>query len=181
MKLILTRHTTTPWNLEGRWQGRTDIPLGEQGIKEAEILAELLDKEAVDVIYSSDLSRAKQTAEIIGRKKGVEVFCDSRLRECAFGVLEGLTKEEIFSKYGFLTESLLALKNPSYDFGKYGGESRDEVLSRHRSFVDELKQKHQDKTVLVVGHGRGLNTFLFEFDPTMEHSLKRGEYRVIEF
>ncbi len=171
MKLILVRHTITPWNIEKRLQGQTDIELGQKGKEEAESLARSLEKEVVDRIYASDLKRAMQTAEIIARVKKLPVSKDVRLRECSFGSIEGHTIEEVVLRYGGDDYS-------HYDLKPYGGEDRTQVVRRHLSFLEETKERHDEETVLVVGHGRSLNTLLHELGH--EPNLKRGEYRVVE-
>ena len=93
--LLLVRHGETDWNRDGRWQGQSDTPLNELGRRQARELAEQLD--GVDVVYSSDLARARETAEILAERAGVEVRLDPRLRERGFGAWEGLTLAEIES------------------------------------------------------------------------------------
>ena len=96
------RHGITEWNVEGRAQGQTDIPLNEDGRKQAAALADrLLSKEGWDVIASSDLKRARETAEIIARRLHIgEIVFDERLREIHCGLIEGLTVEERVAKWG---------------------------------------------------------------------------------
>ncbi len=179
MKIIFTRHATTPWNLEKRLQGHTDIPIEEFGIREAEKLAEVLAVEKIDYIYSSNLKRAVQTAQIIAKARKLSVQEDARLRECSFGMIEGHTVEEAIMKFGESVFHHDIDDFSAYDLRAYGGENRDDVLGRHLSFLNEARVKHSSETILIVGHGRSLNTLLF----AMGHSvnLKRGEYRKIDY
>jgi len=92
--LLLVRHGETNWNAERRWQGHADVPLNDRGRKQARTLAEQLAGERIDVIYTSDLSRARDTADAVGARLGVEVVVDPDLREIDAGAIEGLTAEE---------------------------------------------------------------------------------------
>ena len=91
--LLLVRHGETDWNRLGRWQGHSDTPLNARGREQARELAPQLD--GVDVVYSSDLARARETAEILAEELGADVRLDARLRERGFGAWEGLTAAEI--------------------------------------------------------------------------------------
>jgi broad specificity phosphatase PhoE len=91
----MTRHGETDWNVEGRWQGHTDVPLNENGRAQARSIAEVLRAEGLSGLVSSDLSRARETAEIVGAALGLAVaYVDPDLRERTFGVFEGLTRVE---------------------------------------------------------------------------------------
>src|SRR5690242_8696605 len=92
--LLLVRHGETDWNAEGRLQGQTDRPLNEYGRRQARELAERLAGDGVVAIYASDLSRAKETAEIVGGRLGLPVVVDPDLRERNWGTWEGLTPRE---------------------------------------------------------------------------------------
>src|SRR5947199_3660663 len=93
--LLLIRHGETDWNAEHRWQGHADVPLNARGREQAKALAEELAPEGIDAIYASDLSRARDTAEIVGERLGVPVVLDPDLREIDVGSREGLTGEEV--------------------------------------------------------------------------------------
>jgi probable phosphoglycerate mutase len=98
--LYLARHGETDWNLEGRWQGQTDIGLNGSGRAQAAALAERLAGHGIAHVSASDLSRARQTAEIVARRLGVAtVAVDHALRERGFGVFEGLTREECAQRF----------------------------------------------------------------------------------
>jgi probable phosphoglycerate mutase len=93
--LYLVRHGETDWNVAGRWQGQTDIPLNEEGRRQANAVADGLLGLAVAGIVSSDLSRAEETARIVGERIGRGlVYVDARLRERSFGPFEGLTRAD---------------------------------------------------------------------------------------
>jgi broad specificity phosphatase PhoE len=92
--LLLVRHGETDWNAEGRLQGHTDRPLSDLGRRQARQLAGELASEELDAIYSSDLARARETAEIVGERLGLPVVLDPDLREKDWGTWEGLTSVE---------------------------------------------------------------------------------------
>ena len=179
--IIVTRHLTTSWNREGRVQGHTDIELDEGGREEAKALAQNLRGLGICRIVSSDLLRAAETAEIISKVLGVVfVTKDKRLRECALGSIEGLTREEAKEKHG---DGALADWDDdecqSYDFSPYGGESKAQVLERHLAILKDLPECAPGEKILLVGHGRSLNTLLASFG--YPPNLNRTEYRVIEY
>jgi broad specificity phosphatase PhoE len=92
--LLLVRHGETDWNAERRWQGHADVPLNDRGREQAHALAEELASERIDAIYTSDLSRARETAGIVGERLAVPVLVEPDLREIDVGPLEGLTADE---------------------------------------------------------------------------------------
>ncbi len=141
--LLLARHGETDWNRELRIQGSSDIPLNALGREQARALAEELAEVQLDAIYSSDLSRARETAEAVAASHGLEVRLDPRLRERAFGSWEGLTREDIE-----------ALPEGS----RHDGETDDEVRERVLESVQAIADAHPGERVLVVAHGGALNT-----------------------
>ena len=100
MNLLLIRHGETSWNQEQRYQGQQDSPLSELGPGPSrKNRQKFLARMKIDVIYTSDLLRAKRTAEAIARPHGLTPIADPRLREINFGVWEGLTREEVQARY----------------------------------------------------------------------------------
>ena len=178
MKFILTRHTTTEWNSVGRIQGQTDISLSQQGKAEAEQLAKLLSGLGINFIVSSDLKRSSETAEIINSLLVVPLQLERRLRECSFGNVEALTKQQAIEQYGSSMAQNWEDQYQSYNFRPFGGEHREDVLERHIEVL-ELLSSQKLGTTLLVGHGRGLCTLLAGLGQSPE--LKRGEYRLIEY
>src|SRR5688500_9825999 len=94
-RVIVVRHGETAWNNEKRWQGHLDSPLTAKGLSQAQALARRLSGERFSALYTSDLGRAYQTAQLIAAATGHSVVLDSRLRERKLGVFQGLTSEEI--------------------------------------------------------------------------------------
>jgi broad specificity phosphatase PhoE len=133
--LLLVRHGETDWNAERRWQGHADVPLSERGRDQAERLAEELENARVDAVYSSDLSRARETAEIVGARLGVPVVLDPDLREIDVGSREGLTWPETQGR----TE--------------WDGELREAHAKRILGAMARIAERHPGERVLVVTHG----------------------------
>ena len=141
--LLLVRHGETDWNRELRIQGSSDTDLNEAGRSQARALAHELDEVVVDAIYSSDLTRARETAEIVAKRKGLDVRLDPRLRERSFGSWEGLTRAEIAERFP--------------DLGHHDGETDEQVSERVLEAVRRIVDSHPGEEVLVVSHGGALN------------------------
>ncbi len=145
--LLLVRHGVTDWNLAGRWQGHSDTPLNERGREQARELAKQLD--GVDVVYSSDLERARETAEILAEELGAEVHLDRRLRERGFGAWEGLTSDEIERRFAEGHRRWKAGEG----FGAEDAEAFDAFAARVQAFLADALRLHPEETVLVIAHG----------------------------
>jgi broad specificity phosphatase PhoE len=144
--LLLVRHGETDWNRDGRWQGHSDTHLNDVGREQAAALAAELD--GVDVIYSSDLARARETAEIVAGRLDLPVHLDARLRERSFGAWEGKTGPEIESEFAAAHAQWLA--------GGAGADDAEpfaEFAARIESFVADVLERHPEETVLIVAHG----------------------------
>jgi alpha-ribazole phosphatase len=169
MKLFLTRHGQTDWNIARRFQGHSNTPLNEVGRKQAAALADRMSAQKIDAIYSSDLQRAMETANTIVQMSGCnpDLHLDLRLREINFGDWEGLTYNEIKEKY---PEVLLARENDIYKNAPPNGEALEQLCARVQSMLDELYANHKDQTVLIVTHG-GVSQILLclalKLNPTM--------------
>ena len=158
MKLLLVRHGETDWNLQGRSQGHTDIPLNDNGIRQAKCLAERLRGIEITGAYCSDLVRARVTAEtVLAGRDGMTAIVDPRLRELGLGVWEGLHATEIASRYQREREEWVS--SPS-SFRISGGETLVEVQARMDSAFDAILSSHDEGTVLVVSHGYALITWI---------------------
>jgi len=152
-ELLLVRHGETDWNREGRYQGQTDVPLNARGLAQGEALAESQRGQPLDCVYASDLQRARQTAEILGRVTGAPVHLDRRLREMDQGVWEG----QLFSHIQDDHRDLLAQRGREpLDTRPPGGESVREVMARVLPLLDEIHRRHPDGRVALVSHGAAL-------------------------
>ena len=145
--LLLVRHGETDWNRDGRWQGHSDTHLNDLGREQARRLAG--DLHDVDVVYSSDLARAKETAEILAGELGLPVRLDARLRERSFGAWEGMTAAEIEAAFAEAHGRWLAGEGAGAD----DAEAFDAFGARVISFLGDVLERHPDETVLVVAHG----------------------------
>lgn len=155
------RHGETDWNSEGRAQGLKDIPLNPEGNRQAERLAARLAKEDWDMIYSSDLSRARKTAEIIGEAIGKPVHLDVRLREKTHGRLDGTTVADRVQRWGDGWREL-----------DHGEEQVEQIVTRSMDFLQEITARYPEEKVLIVSHG----AWIFH---TMELMLKGEEISFI--
>jgi len=147
--LILARHGETDWNRDGRFQGHADPPLNDRGREQARALAEILAAEPLEAIYSSDLSRAHETARIVAEQKGLPVVVDPQLRERDVGEWSGLTLPEIEERF---PEELRLFR----DRGASVGETRAALSQRIVAAARRIAQTHPDGQVLVVTHGGAL-------------------------
>lgn len=145
--LLLVRHGETDWNREGRWQGHSDTRLNELGREQAARLAGELD--GIDAIYSSDLARARETADVVGRRLGLDVRVDQRLRERSFGAWEGKTGAEIEAEFRDAHDRWRAGEG----LGADNAEPFADFAARVQSFLEEVLVRHPEETVLVVAHG----------------------------
>lgn len=171
-KIGLIRHGCTDWNKQGRAQGHSDIPLCEEGYGQAEKLANRLVGETWDVIYSSDLKRAKQTAETIsGKIKDIDIHLDVRLRERYGGQIEGTTVDERVEKWGDHWREL-----------DLGMETGWEISERGMACLEEIIASHRDENILVVSHGAFIKQLLRTLFPNkdVEGSLENCSVTVLE-
>jgi broad specificity phosphatase PhoE len=148
-RFLLIRHAESVWNASGRWQGQADPPLSERGRRQAEAVAADLAGIRFDVLISSDLARALETARIIGRVAGVEPQPDRRLRELDVGAWAGLGREEIARR---APERLARFESGDPDVRPGGGETRREIRQRVRRAFADLAARHDGRRVAVVTH-----------------------------
>ena len=160
--ILLARHGQTDWNAERRWQGHADRPLSERGRAQAAALAERLDSVELDVVYASDLARARETAKVVAERQGVELAIDPNLREVDVGSWSGLTKDEAERRFpaGFARwrDGL-----PGWD----DGETYQAMSERVLGAVRRVAEAHSDRPALVVAHGgpiRAIHAAALGFD-----------------
>ncbi|QQZ63597.1 histidine phosphatase family protein [Paenibacillus sonchi] len=156
----LIRHGSTAWNKEGRIQGHTDNPLDEEGLQQAAAIAERLSGEQWDYIYSSDLLRAVQTAEVISKRLGIPVAGKvPGIREMNGGLIEGTTEDERVQRWGSGWKSM--------DMGLESDESGQQRGSRA---IEEIAARHPGKRILIVSHGAILRSSLRKLVPGLDVS-----------
>jgi broad specificity phosphatase PhoE len=158
-ELWLVRHGQTDWNLEGRWQGQASHAPGLSDIGRAQALSIREQSKGIGLsaLYSSDLLRARQTAELIAEPLALTVRLEPRLREMNLGSWEGLRSEEIEVKYP--QELTRRTRNPFYTSAP-NGESPCDVAERVLTAIDDITKKHPGESVLVVSHGIALATVI---------------------
>lgn len=146
--ILLARHGESDWNAARRWQGHADRPLTPAGRAQAEALAERLDEIDVDAVYASDLRRARETAEVVARRKGLTVEILPELREVDVGSWSGLTRREAEERFPDGFRRWLEGGR-----GWEGGETYDEMAERIARAVRAIAGEHPHGRVLVVCHG----------------------------
>ncbi len=153
MRLIIVRHGETHHNRKRRIQGHLDSKLSARGVSQAKKLAFRLRNEKIDAAFCSDLSRAQRTArEIMKFHKGVPLIVAKELREKSYGIFEGMHEIEFRKIRG---EKGI----PRHLFRPRGGESFRDVKTRVSLFLDAVRKKYKNRTVLIVAHG-GANRVL---------------------
>ncbi len=155
-ELWLVRHGQTNWNLEKRYQGHSDIPLNETGIEQASLLGHTIGQENFAAVYSSDLKRARLTAEILAAGLHLPVQTDARLREFYHGRWEGRLVTEVRMEFSGQNDEefkLTRLRPPE-------GERIFDLAERFQAAINEIALAHPEKKVLVVSHGLAIATLV---------------------
>ncbi|OKP93610.1 histidine phosphatase family protein [Paenibacillus sp. P46E] len=146
MLIGLIRHGLTDWNAEGRIQGQSDIPLNNEGRRQAEMLGDRLLQETTyrwDFCITSSLSRAAETGRIVAAKLGIPMLePDDRIRERAYGQVEGMTAVQREEKWGKDWNQL-----------SLGQETDDQLQARALAFMEEIAERYPEKNILVISHG----------------------------
>lgn len=170
MEFLYIRHGVTAWNAQKKLQGWADIELMEDGVLQAKINSELLKNEHIDVIISSPLKRARQTAEIIRGDRDIPIVVDHDVIERNYGVFEGVDISSISNISDYWDEKL--------DLAVEKGECLSNLLKRIKRFLEKLKVQYAGKVVLVVAHGglyRGFRKILSNKDSYYPESIKNCE------
>ena len=160
MRLTLVRHGKTDWNETGRCQGISDVPLNSSGIEQAEKLAFSLKDESIDRIYSSNLVRAKVTAEKIAGYHPIDVDFRDDLREMDQGILEGLYFSHIQEEYSHVLEHW---RNDPETLQLPGGESLIGVQQRALDAIADIRSRFGSQNIVVVSHNMVIGTLLCSF------------------
>ena len=157
-ELILIRHGETAWNRERRMQGQTDTPLSDVGRAQAEAVGQRLAAHPFAALYSSDLSRAWDTAAAIARASGREIRREPALRERTFGLFEGLTYDEMSLRYPD-EHARFSSRDADYaDYAVPGAESPRRFFERSLACLENIAAAHAGESVVVVTHGLVLDT-----------------------
>ena len=166
-RLILIRHGQSVWNAENRFTGWTDVDLSEKGVEEAEEAGNELRDQVIDVIHTSDLIRAKRTAEIVIRanvsSKDTVTKSNWRLNERNYGALQGLNKAETAEKHG---AEQVRIWRRSFDVAPPEGESLEMTAKRTIPYFEEeiLPDLESGESVLVSAHGNSLRSIVMHIE-----------------
>ena len=146
--IFLARHGESDWNVEKRFQGHSDRPLTKRGREQAHALADLVGSEKIDAVYTSPLSRARETAEIVAARAGLEAVALPELREVDTGSWSGLSRADVEARFpeGFA-------RWRSGGSGWEDGESYEEMAERVIGALRKIAEDHPDGRVLVISHG----------------------------
>lgn len=153
--LWLVRHGQTDWNLTGRWQGQAPHapPLNENGRAQALAIRDQVEDRRFSAIYTSDLLRSRQTAELIAEPLGLPVTLEPRLREMDLGEWEGMLSGEIQARF---PKELADRERDPVNTRAPQGESPKDVAKRVIAAVDDIASRHGEEPVLIVAHGISL-------------------------
>jgi broad specificity phosphatase PhoE len=173
---FFARHGETDWNAEGRWQGQTDVPLNDVGRAQAKALGARLRAEGIRLIVSSDLSRARETAEIVAGELGLGLDCvDAAFRERAYGIFEGLTREECVARYPAEWASFEGDPRTPPP----GVEPLSEVAGRMLIGLRRVTERGT-QPALIVSHGRAIRSLAGVITGESTTPLSNGGiYRVV--
>nr|WP_200328870.1 histidine phosphatase family protein [Leucobacter sp. L43] len=162
VRIALIRHGQTDWNLSGRMQGRTDIPLNATGREQASVLAERLSRAGGwDAVVTSPLLRARQTAEILAERLGLEAVTCEGLVERSFGDAEGLSHSVALEHW------------PSRQYPSM--EGHDEVAERGVSALDRIADQFRNGRVIAVTHGSFIRHLLADISGLPADEVPRAE------
>lgn len=174
MKLYVARHGQTQYNLEKRICGRADVALTPRGIQQAHMLASIMVPYSVDLILSSPLKRARDTAEIVGEKIGAEVRFDDRLMERDFGETDGTPEATPGFQHQF----------EQFGYQYPAGETLLHVVQRVYNLLDEIKFRCQDQNVMIISHGgvcRVINSYFNSLDNREFFDFNLDNCKVLEY
>ena len=172
--VLLIRHGETEWNILGKFQGSTDIPLSDEGIRQAGMLRERLNGD-FDYIYASPLKRAYATADVICEGTDKSISIAEGMREINFGEWEGLTIKGIAEKYPDIFKSWRSDKEEGRFCG--GDNSTLNASIRAKKAIMEIVNKHPGKKIAIVAHGGIIKAGLigiFGWDMSMYHKIALG-------
>ena len=156
----IVRHGQTNWNILGRTQGHGNSDLTKKGLEQAKELADAIVDYPIDYIYSSDLGRAVQTAQIVANKLNLDVNKTPALREMGFGIWEGLLIEEIKRDH---LDTYKTWRNEPHLVNIEGGENLHIIKERTDKFIEELNKKYDNKHIVLVSHSVTVRAMLLSF------------------
>lgn len=171
--IYIVRHGETEWNVKGLLQGHKDSPLTKEGVNQAKKISKKLGHIKFDLIFSSDLLRAKRTAEIIAEERKLAIETSRLLRERYFGTFEGKPHHSVRKAFGQVLDSLKENERFKYNFSG-GIESDEELTVRLTTFLREAAITYPGKNILVVTHGGTMRALLINLGFGTHKSLEYG-------
>ncbi len=170
--IYLVRHGETMWNKEKRMQSRTDIPLSPIGVRQVERLSKKLSNIQFAAVYSSDLTRAVATAEIIRAGRDIPQFRSLLLREKEYGILEGKRLSDL---QDFQTRSDMLVGRKSFMYKYHPSmESDEEVAERIFDYLRSVSSKHYGEKILAISHSSAIRAFLLRIGFANDFELPHG-------
>ena len=158
MRLLLVRHGETPWNVTLQYQGQGKVPLNERGLEQARRCAERLTRYGATALYSSDIVRAWQTAEVIGEALALKPIPMPELREIDVGQWEGHTPEELYRRF---PDHMAEYRRDPARTVRLGGESYAQLQTRALVALNHIQERHQqDAAIVAVSHGGTIRALL---------------------
>jgi broad specificity phosphatase PhoE len=148
-EILLIRHGETAWNREQVFRGRRDVSLGDRGREQARLLAERLAREGLEAVYSSPLSRSRETAQPVAEAHGLPVRVEERLTDMSYGEWEGRQQEEVKREYPELYRTWVEAPQT---FRPPGGERLSDVAARAWPAMGEIGRQHRGGRVAIVTH-----------------------------
>ena len=180
-KLFVVRHGETDFNVQGRYAGSTDVELNDSGVFQAKVIAENINAHQVDIIISSTLKRAHQTALIIQENICKPLVLMDEFVERAVGVYEGLTRDEVRQKYPELwSQNVLG----QFDCTLHNGESMKQVRERVHRGLQHIKDAYGNQVVVLVTHGYVSREIYGHFNKVSEEEFSKyalGNCQIAEY
>ena len=159
-RLFLVRHGVTEWNREGRYQGQIDVPLSDEGRRQVAALRDRLGEQSFDVCYSSALSRARETGQIVLGGRAVPSHERADLGEMHYGAWEGLLREEIIERY---LGDWARFRADPIDCAPPEGESLRALQRRVSAAIERIAAEHPDANILVAAHGGSVRAIVAHY------------------
>lgn len=179
-RVVFIRPGETDWNRMRRWQGQVAVPLNAHGREQVQRLAKFIQPLGIKALYTSDLRRAMDTANILAEAMGITPIPDRRLRERHIGEWQGLTQEEVIAWY---PEEYARLQANPIDYQIAGGESRRQVVDRVRACFEDIMQRGGGEIVGIITHSTAIRTLLTDLVPDYNpnsHAYSNSSVTTIE-
>ncbi len=179
-QIWMIRHGETAWNATGRWQGNAPVPLSDVGLAQSAALGHYLAAQGVQfaALYSSNLTRAMQTAQAVAAALHLDIRPEPLLREVDLGDWQGMTREEAMA---WDSVRFAAFHADPVNAPHPNGESRRQLQIRARTAFDHIATRHRDQTVALVSHGGTLGTLVESlFGKINRPSLSNTSLTIVE-